>query len=158
MTDQPRPTLYLMCGLPGAGKTTLARQLESERQALRLSPDEWMVPLFGSGAEATAASEARATIEGLLWTLAARALTLGVSVILENGFWSRAERLDYRARAEALGARCQLVFLEVPPDELWARLERRNRDLPPNTLHVERSDLERWLGWFEPPTPDELLT
>ena len=40
------PTLFLMCGLPGTGKTTRARRLERERHALRLSPDEWIAPLL----------------------------------------------------------------------------------------------------------------
>ena len=39
-------TLFLICGLPGAGKTTLAKQLERERPALRLTPDEWIAPLL----------------------------------------------------------------------------------------------------------------
>jgi predicted kinase len=33
-------TLHLMVGLPCSGKTTLARTLEHERSALRLTPDE----------------------------------------------------------------------------------------------------------------------
>ena len=44
---QTRPTLYVMVGLPASGKSTRARQIEEERQALRLTPDEWMIPLFG---------------------------------------------------------------------------------------------------------------
>ena len=47
-TDMKEPAiLYLMVGLPGAGKTTRARQLAVEAPALRLTPDEWMIPLFG---------------------------------------------------------------------------------------------------------------
>ena len=34
--------LLLTCGLPGSGKTTLARRLATERGAVRLSKDEWM--------------------------------------------------------------------------------------------------------------------
>ena len=40
-------TLLLMVGLPGAGKITRARELAAEHRALRLSPDAWMIPLFG---------------------------------------------------------------------------------------------------------------
>jgi predicted kinase len=29
-------TLFLMCGLPGSGKTTLARRIERDRDALHL--------------------------------------------------------------------------------------------------------------------------
>lgn len=35
-----RPRLSLVCGLMGAGKTTLARSLEREGKGIRLSPDE----------------------------------------------------------------------------------------------------------------------
>jgi hypothetical protein len=34
--------LILTCGLPGAGKTTLATQLASKRSAVRLTKDEWL--------------------------------------------------------------------------------------------------------------------
>jgi len=39
--------LFLMVGLPAAGKTTRAKELAADHAALRLSPDEWMIPLFG---------------------------------------------------------------------------------------------------------------
>jgi predicted kinase len=43
--DQFSPTLVVICGLPGAGKTTHARRLEQEMPALRFCPDEWMQAL-----------------------------------------------------------------------------------------------------------------
>jgi hypothetical protein len=43
-------TLYLMVGLPCSGKTALARTLEQRFSALRLTPDEWQVRLFGQDA------------------------------------------------------------------------------------------------------------
>ncbi|CAN5628536.1 hypothetical protein BH23PAT2_BH23PAT2_08730 [soil metagenome] len=35
-----------MVGLPGSGKTTRAKEIESEQQAIRLSPDEWINELY----------------------------------------------------------------------------------------------------------------
>ena len=53
---QGAPKMFVMVGLPAAGKTSRARQLASAWSALRLTPDEWMIPLFGQeqlGASAT---------------------------------------------------------------------------------------------------------
>jgi len=41
-------TLHLMVGLPCSKKTTLARTLEQTCAALRLTPDEWQLALFGN--------------------------------------------------------------------------------------------------------------
>jgi len=38
-----RATVYLIVGLPGAGKTTHAKELEISASALRLTPDEWQI-------------------------------------------------------------------------------------------------------------------
>ena len=77
-------------------------------------------------------------------------------MILENGFWSRAERESYRAEAEALGASVELHYLDVERDVLWERLQRRNAALPPGTFAVTEAELDEWLGWFEPPVDEEL--
>ena len=146
------PTLILICGLPGAGKTTLAKRLEVERSALRLTPDDWMarlnVDLFDE--------PRRTAIEALQWEIASRALDLGVDVILDWGFWSRVERDDYRQRATRLGARTELKYLEVLPAVLWQRVEARNAELLSVSASVTIAQLEQYSRVFEPPTSDEM--
>lgn len=148
-------TLFLICGLPGAGKTTLAKQLEQEHAAIRLCPDEWIAALLADANDIAERDRLRDPVEAIQWGMAQRLLTLGTNVILENGFWSRAERASYRAQAEALGAHVALHYLEVPQDELWARLAQRNANLPPGTFAVTKEELALWWNWFEPPTKDE---
>jgi predicted kinase len=38
--------VFLIIGLPGSGKTTYASRLAVKHHALRLTPDDWMIPLF----------------------------------------------------------------------------------------------------------------
>lgn len=147
------PTLHLLVGLPGSGKTTRARELEDAERAVRLTPDEWMQPLFGAGDS----DGKRAVLEHeLLWGVAARVLSLGVNVVLDYGLWSRRERELYRVRAQAVGALARLHVLDVPLDELWLRLQARNAALPARTFVVTRDELDHWHGWFERPDATEL--
>ena len=149
-------TLALICGLPGSGKTTLAKQLELSLQALRLCPDEWIAPLLVDSTDTIELDRLRSPVESIQWEVAKRALVLGTNVVLEWGFWSQEERIHYRAEAEALGIHVELHYLEVGRDELWARLSQRNANLPPGTFHITKEQLDLWWSWFQPPTTDEL--
>lgn len=71
------PRLILMCGLPGAGKTTVARRLAAEVPAARLCPDEWLAQL---GADLFD-EELRDRLEEMFWQHARELLRLGQSVI-----------------------------------------------------------------------------
>ena len=149
-------TLILISGLPGSGKTTKAKQLELERSALRLTPDEWIRPLYGVHPTREVLDAARDPVEGVMWLVAARALTLNVNVILDFGFWSQSEREDFRGRAASLGAGSEVCFLDVPHQELLRRLAARNAALPEDAFHVSETDLTEWSRVFEPPTRAEL--
>jgi predicted kinase len=149
-------TLHLMVGLPCSGKTTLAKQLEQQLPALRLTTDEWHTRLFGNDAENPEHDNRHGIIESMLWNVAARALVLGINVILDFGFWARVEREDYRARAEQLGASSEIHFLDVSEPELWRRLWARNADPSPGEFHIPEAMFKSYLPIFQQPTPDEL--
>jgi len=146
------PRLVLMCGLPGAGKTTVARRLAAEIPALRLCPDEWIARLGFDLFDGVV----RERIEALQWALAQEVLRLGRSVILENGFWQRAERDEKRLAARALGAQVELRYLDVPLDDLWRRIEARNAESGWRARPIRRDELEKWARSFEAPDAAEM--
>ncbi len=146
-----------MCGLPCSGKTTLAKKLEHQHAALRLTTDEWHIRLFGKDWLADPEHDTRHTmVEAIMWEVAARALTLGVNVILDFGLWAKEERNDFRARAAALGARSEIHFLDVPEEELLKRLAVRNAQLPDKTFAIPEAKLKEWMRIFQAPTEEEL--
>ena len=46
MTEPELPTVHLLCGLNGAGKTTYAKRLARHITAVRFTLDEWMLRLY----------------------------------------------------------------------------------------------------------------
>jgi predicted kinase len=146
-----------MVGLPFSGKTTLARKLERECSALRLTPDEWHVRLFGQDAEEPEHNARHSLIEALLWNIARRALELDTNVILDFGFWAQEEREDYRLRAKQLGAGSEVHFLNVSEDELLRRLEERNTKSSEESFYISAEMMKPWIEFFQKPTPDELV-
>ena len=144
-------TLYLLVGLPGAGKTTKARQLEVEAPALRLTLDEWMIPLFGRNEPAE-----RDALEGRLILLALRVLQLHTNVILDFGFWSKDERSSLRWFARQIGAKSQVIYLPIDPETQRKRIQSRFVEAPDQTWPMSEEELMQWCAGFDEPDDAEL--
>ena len=96
----------VITGLPGSGKTTLARELANSMPASRMCPDEWMmtagIDLWNE--------RARCQIEACQLTVSLDLLREGRHVVIEWGLWTRSEREVIRNAAEAIGSPGRLSF------------------------------------------------
>ena len=147
--------VYLLCGKTGSGKTTFARKLESERRAFRLSLDELMLPLFGEHMPRPVFEQRSLACKEVLLGISERLLAFGSNVVLDWGFWSKAERSAVRARFSAAGAAVQLLYFALPDEQLQQRLQARNAQLPPGTYAISEEMFQLFNQWFEPPSADE---
>jgi predicted kinase len=125
-----RPTVYLLTGLPGSGKSTYARALE-RTGVTRLSLDELMHARHGRPGkdypghlqpelEQPLLAEVRAEL--------ARLVAAGTDVVLDHGLGTRAARDEYKQLVTDAGGRWRLIHFQVDADELRRRVARRNAD------------------------------
>lgn len=144
--------MYLMVGLPGAGKTTTARQLADEHGALRLTPDDWMLPLFGEAEP----DGKRDVLEGRMLWLALEAVRLCTNVVVDFGCWSRDERCAIRWLVEAEDARFRMIYLPVDAETQRARIAHRWATAAEETFPMTEADILHGRAHFEEPDAAEL--
>jgi predicted kinase len=146
-TPSSSATLIIVCGLPGSGKTTHAKQLQARLRAIRLCPDEWMDALSLDIWD----ESMREKIEGVQWQLGQQLLILGLTVIIEWGTWGRSERDALRLRARELGVSVELHYLSAPLEVLLDRVQQRRMENPP----IKREQLLQWANAFQVPKAEE---
>lgn len=151
MASIPRGRLILLCGLPGSGKTTLAKRLEADG-AVRMCPDEWLMKLGIDIYD----KDARVAIEGLQWEMTQTLVSRGMIVVDECGVWQRWERDLRREWARENGVAVELQFLDAPVEVLRARVAERNRSLPEGTSRIDPALVALWADRIQRPDAHEL--
>lgn len=146
------PVLFVTIGLPGVSKTTAARALASKHNILRLTPDEWMKPLF-----ADPDADGRGDIiEARMIDVACQVLRSGVGVILDFGCWSPEECWALHALADAYGAGFELVVPQLDEPERRRRVKKRWELSSSSTFYLSDSEQDEFVAMYRPPTGDEL--
>jgi predicted kinase len=160
-TQNHPPILHLLCGLPGSGKTVLARSIAASTGAFRFAPDEWIRDIWGDKAESDG-NQYRDQIEQLQWKIAKHALLRSIDVIIEWGTWGKSEREKLRDEARAAGARVRFYYLNVPRKTLKERILNRNRELDRDDFYIPEPEIDTFLDdcfrAFQAPTKEELAT
>lgn len=147
-------TAHLIHGYIGAGKTTLARRLEQDLPAIRFTHDEWMSTLYGADPPLDSFADRFERVTALIERLWPRCLELGADVVLDLGFWSRAQRDAARRVVARVGAGHRLYRVACPEEAAWSRIARRNSALG-SDLFIARPTFDGLKARFEPLADDE---
>lgn len=156
-----RPTIHLVTGSTGAGKTTFSMRLAEQEGAIRLSIDEWMTALFEADRpepiEFAWMMERVNRCEAVMWTVAVDAARHGVGAVIDCGLTRAQHRRKFAGLAAEAGLPAVLHWVDVPVEERWRRVERRNAERGETfRLEVTRPMFDFVETLWEPPSAGEM--
>lgn len=149
------PIIHLMHGFIGAGKTTFSKKLEAEKNAVRYSPDEWMIERHGINPPAEAFDAYLAIVKEDIIRAATAMLSEGRDVIFDYGFWRYEDRRKYRALADDLKVPYILYFIQAGWKTMEERALKRTQEMPAGALVIDKNAIEMLRAQFEPLRNDE---
>lgn len=149
------PTIHLLHGLPGTGKTTFARKLAADTGAVCLTHDEWMTALYGNDPPAEHFAEYHDRVLALIWKMTAEFVRRDIDVILDHGFWTRTARDVARKQARAIGGIPKLYHMVCPDAVADARVLERSKHPQPGVLLIDAHALQLFRSRYEPPGENE---
>jgi predicted kinase len=153
---RPRtPSVHLLCGLVGAGKTTHARRLAAELPALRLSLDEWMLRLHELRYDDPDYPAKAARCKEVMWFAALDVLRLDHDVVLDWNCWNRQLRAQWRDRARAAGFNVVLHHVDVPLATAIRNVKHRGNDSSGTAHFIDEAGVRHSAEIFEPPDAAE---
>jgi uncharacterized protein len=151
-----RPTLVLMCGLSGSGKTWLANRLAPSLDAVHLRSDIERKRLAGLGEFAHLSAQVgqglysqdmSARVYEHLALCAEDVLEGGYKAIVDATFGGRKNRARFRELASRLGATVCLVHCQAPHEILQERItERHLRDTDASDADIPVLSWQE-MGW-----------
>ena len=106
------PNVYLMCGKICSGKSTRAQILREQFHAVVLSVDEITLALFGQNAGDQHDTYVERA-EAYLYRKSLEILETGINVVLDWGFWTKAERDEARQFYRAHGIPYEFHYIQI---------------------------------------------
>ncbi len=148
-----KPTLYIFVGYPGAGKTTIAKLIETRTGAIHLWADRVRQEMFDTPSHSR--HESRQLYDKLNAETAAW-LQQGQSVIFDTNFNFYEDRQLLRAIAKENGASTVLIWVTTPEDIAKNRaVEKSDGETTRIYGNMTATDFARMAGNLQPPRDDE---
>ena len=118
-----RPTLVLLYGFPGSGKTFLARQLSEDLLAANVQSDRIRYELFEQPAYNKREDE---IVNHLAEYMVEEFLSVGTSVVLDTNGLTTAQRRKLRNLAQKCKAQTLIVWVQIDLESAFMRAIKRD--------------------------------
>ena len=144
--------LYLLCGMPFSGKTTLGKSVAKYLNAPYISLDEINEARELYGGEGIPVEEWEKT-HNLAREQLKNLMPSQQDIVLDDTNCFRWLRDRFRNLAKRYGYETTLIFLDIPIVKIKSRIAANNQT--PTRNHVKQKIVKKMEKTFEPPQEDE---
>ena len=151
--------VILICGRIGSGKTTYAKKLAKQINAVNISQDELMLGLFGAefyDKEPEKYEKYCSEVERYVKRKAGEVAKAGSVAICENGFWPRSERDELRQYYHDMDVVCEWHYMDTPEEIRIQNIHHRNEEIKRGDSNFFLASEKDIYHYFEIPTEDEI--
>lgn len=150
------PKLFFLCGKMAAGKSTVARALAEQEDAVLLVQDEFLDALYpGEIVDLSDFARCASRLRNALAPHVCALLSRGVPVVLDFPGNTKDQRAWFRSLFERANAGHELHFIDTPDDLCKSQLRKRSEHLPPGTPWTTEAEFEAVTAYFQPPSDVE---
>ena len=154
-------TAHLIYGPTASGKSTYARTLASQRNAVRFAIDEWMHALFGDDKpekmDMSWVMPRVARCQSRIWSTSLQILASGTDVVLELGLLREKDRDRMKSLVEEAGHKVSFSFIDADLQVRKQRVLQRNLEKGDTySFDVTPTMFDAMELYFERPTATEL--
>jgi predicted kinase len=148
--------LIFFCGKMGAGKSTLAKRMAQEMNALLLSEDEWLAALYPDeihGLDDYIRCSRR--LKSVLGAHVSGVLKSGVPVVMDFPANTVTQRQWFREIFEPDGIPHRLIYLDVDDATCLQRIAARASSQPERARFDTEAVFRQVTGYFQAPMEQE---
>jgi len=151
-----KPTLVMLYGFPGAGKTYFARQLAETVGAANISSDRLRYELFEKPQYTKQEND---IVEHLMEYMSEEFLKAGVSVVYDSNAMRGSQRRKLRELARKVHAEQVLIWTQTDQATSFARLGVRDRRKSDDKYAApyDRSGFEAYIGHMQNPYNEDYI-
>ena len=151
-----KATLYFMCGKMAAGKSTYAKQLARDQNALLLVQDDFVAALFpGEIQDIPSFLKYSGRLKNALFNHICDLLSRGISVVLDFPCNTRSQRQWFRDLLERANVDHELHYIDASDDLCKRQLRRRSEALPAGSAWTSDAEFDLITAYFQAPSDDE---
>ena len=150
--------VYILCGKICSGKSTYSQKLRKSQKAVILSVDDITLTLLGQNGGDTLDVYVE-KLEQYFFQKSVEIIETGINVILDWGFWTKAERDFAKEFYNCRGIGYEFHYISISDGEWYRRLDRRNNDVlekKSDAYYVDEGLAEKFKSIFEIPTKNEI--